>query len=103
MREGTPPVAVCQIRRVSAGAPSPPPGLSLVPRDGWRPLPQLRGRGGVKVECGALRMIAKPPAKARHLSPEVGGEAGRGGGLRAQFDARRSVSTPDAPAVRVRD
>jgi prepilin-type N-terminal cleavage/methylation domain-containing protein len=32
-------------KRRRAGRPSPPPGLSLVPRDGWRPLPQPRGRG----------------------------------------------------------
>jgi hypothetical protein len=37
------------------GRPSPPPGLSLVPRDGGRPLPQLRGRGG-EGRLTALRM-----------------------------------------------
>ncbi len=33
-------------KRRRGGKPSPPPDHSLVPRDGWRPLARLRGRGG---------------------------------------------------------
>ena len=34
--------------------PSPPTGLSLVPRDGGRPLPQPRGRGGESTGRGSM-------------------------------------------------
>ncbi len=40
--------------------PSPPPGLSLVPRDGWRPLPKT-AEGGWR--------IRKLPERDRSLSP----------------------------------
>jgi hypothetical protein len=39
--------------------PSPPPGLSLVPRDGGRPLPQLRGRGGGGRDSRASERVAR--------------------------------------------
>ena len=61
--------------------PSPPPGLSLVPRDGWRPLPQLRGRGGREMaarrlasNCVRWRPSPAHPRKLRgggRLHPEA--------------------------------
>ncbi len=52
--------------------PSPPPDLSLVPRDGRRPLPQLRGRGGARARfcarnqgsCTTERPSPRPPPRS---------------------------------------
>ena len=81
-------------RCVDGGArarrPSPPPGLSLVPRDGWRPLPRLRGRGGSR-DIAARRRAAvcvrggPSPPPGLSLVPRDGWRPlprlrGRGGG-----------------------
>jgi uncharacterized Ntn-hydrolase superfamily protein len=52
------------------GAPSPPAAVSLVPRDGVRPLPQLRGRGWRGGEFRAFR-------PQRRVKPSTGSVAVR--------------------------
>src|SRR5687768_12924024 len=106
----------------ASDGPSPPPGLSLVPRDGWRPLPQPRGRGGAGF--GALRRVvardgepppspalphklrgggrcdAPPGAGSNFSSPPCssgGGGRERGGAWRTQWDIVRR-----APIQRLR-
>jgi site-specific DNA recombinase len=54
------------------GRPSPPPAFSLVPRDGRRPLPQLRGRGGADPICHGS------PRCAMRFSPLPRSLRGRG-------------------------
>ncbi|HEY0020610.1 MAG TPA: secretin N-terminal domain-containing protein [Longimicrobium sp.] len=101
--------------------PSPPPGLSLVPRDGWRPLPQTAGEGwceGLNARCSgrfgagwwAAPHPGPPPQTARArvtrptgcperdrilpLSRAAGEGAGGRGRRRAQFGGSRSAPPP---------
>jgi hypothetical protein len=79
--------------------PSPPPGLSLVPRDGWRPLPQLRPNfGGGVGEADGPRLddrhrIARDGAPSPGPSPLVPRGEGR---IRSRFDKVRHTSLPHA-------
>jgi hypothetical protein len=81
-------------RRCATGALSPA-GLSLVPRDGRRPLPQLRGRGGHG--RGRSPVWSSPP-----LHEERGGRGeGRGEGrlLPAQSVLRCTSRRSTSPRV----
>jgi hypothetical protein len=105
---------MCRARRGAQGkmrlvgaagqaGPSPPPGLTLVPRDGWRPLPKLCRRGGVWAGTDALRTFPQqvPGDATRRMSkrvtspPQFGGEAGREG---PPAGAVRCLPEPDRPA-----
>jgi hypothetical protein len=113
------------------GRPSPPPGLSLVPRDGGRPLPQLRPNfeGGVVAGPEVLRMVSgeqrAPPSPALPRKLRGGGRTagsvrsgiefspfsrgagergrGRGGPVRTQPDPfrRTLISRPHPTSPRV--
>ncbi|HEX2207388.1 MAG TPA: prepilin-type N-terminal cleavage/methylation domain-containing protein [Longimicrobium sp.] len=65
--------------RTRDDGPSPPPGLALVRRAGWRPLPQPRGRGG---GSGTRRRQTEEFPLPRAV---CGGGPGRG--VRARRDA----------------
>jgi hypothetical protein len=61
---------------VRRGRPSPPPGLSLVPRDGWRPLPH---GGWVVAEGSRLATgIQLRPRRALTPGPSAASCAGEG-------------------------
>jgi prepilin-type N-terminal cleavage/methylation domain-containing protein len=77
-----------RMKRRRVGRPSPPPGLLLVPRNGWRPLPQPRGRGWRRGSGGSRNAIEFSP-----LREERAGR-GRGRGARGAAAVPVPCRTP---------